>query len=173
VQSGACKTRRISKRVEGQLKKTSTVVLSYEGEPPTIVFVDQQRFKTRPYIRQATRCFRCQGYNHLQANCRRAFRCARCGEQHPTRDCEVKDRKEFRCANCKGPHSSASPTCPAFHKVQDSWAIVAEKGFSYADAIRSVVRQRDPAGGCRLGVNSQRRADRNDVIEATVTPVTH
>ena len=50
VQTGACKTRRISKRIEGQLTQTSAVVLAYEGEPPAIVFVDQQR-----YIRQATR----------------------------------------------------------------------------------------------------------------------
>jgi len=171
VQTGACKTRRISKRVEGQLTQTSAVVLSYEGEPPTTVFVDHQRFKTRPYVRPATRCFRCQGYNHLQANCTKAFRCARCGKQHQTRDCEVKDRKEFRCVNCKGAHSSASPTCPAFHKVQDSWVIVANKGVSYADAIRSVVRQRDPEEGGRcIAVNNQRRAD---VIEPTVNKKLH
>ena len=35
LHSGGCKTRRISKRVEGQLTQTSAVVLSYEGEPPT------------------------------------------------------------------------------------------------------------------------------------------
>jgi len=88
VQTGACKTRRISKRVEGQLTQTSAVVLSYEGEPPTTVFVDQQRFRTRAYIRPATRCFRCQGFNHQQAKCTKPFRCARCGDQHQTRDCQ-------------------------------------------------------------------------------------
>ena len=95
----------------------------------------------------------------------KAFRCARCGENHQTRDCKVVDRKEFRCANCKGAHSSASPTCPAFHKVQDSWQIVAKEGKSYAEAIRSVVRQHDPEGAGRSAVNSQQRADRNDVID--------
>jgi hypothetical protein len=76
TQTGACKARRISKRLEGQLIKTSAVVLSYEGEQPIIVFVDQQRFKTRTYIRQATRCYRYQGYNHLQSRFTKAFRCA-------------------------------------------------------------------------------------------------
>ena len=118
----------------------------------------------------------------------KAFRCARRGNQHQTG--KVKDRKEFRCANCKGAHSSASPTCPSFHKVQDSWEIVAKEGISYAEAIRSVVRQcnsegecrvgvnsqksvkvaraDNPVGVCRIGVNSLKRADRDDVIEAIV-----
>ena len=66
---------------------------------------------------------------------------------------------------------------------------MAKEGKSYAEAIRSVVRQRhseegcrvgdnsqksvkaaradNPEGVCRIGVNSLKRADREDVIEAT------
>ena len=65
-----------------------------------------------------------------------------------------------------------------------------KEGESYAEAIRSVVRPRNsegacrvgdnsqksvkaaradnPEGVCRIGVNSLKRADRDDVIEATV-----
>ena len=141
VQTGACKARRILKRRDGKRISTTAVVISFEGEPPQTVHVDHQRYKTRPFIRQATRCYRCQGWNHTQGNCKKQPRCARCGDQHPTTECKVKEQNQLKCANCKGGHSAASPTCPAFQKIQDAWGLVATEKKTYVEAIKSISRQ--------------------------------
>ena len=142
-----------------------------------------------PFIRQAKRCYRCQCWNHTQGNCKKQPRCARCGDQHLSSECKVTERKQLKCANCKGGHSAASPTCQAFHKIQDAWELVATEKKTYVEAIKSVIRQqthvvkvdttrgrptslRQPDTSRKSvnekSVNNTARADRDDVIEAPV-----
>ena len=57
--------------------------------------------------------------------------------------------------------------------VYKLWEIVAKEEKSYADAIRSVVCQRNSEGGCRVGDNSQKsvKAARADNPEGCVALV--
>ena len=132
--------RRINRRVDGALQPTTAVVLRFDADPPEQVVIHQERFRTRMYVHQTSRCFNCQGLNHQQANCKKPARCARCGNQHRTTDCRTKDDNKIRCANCQGPHSSASPICPKYKAVKQAWKIVAEEKMSYAEAIRKAAK---------------------------------
>src|SRR5208282_2792515 len=104
-ETGASRAKRLQKRVDGNLQQTSTVVLTYNKDPPTFTYINQQRFRPRPYVRPAIRCYRCQGWNHRQGGCRNRIRCARCGDEHATAQCKLTPDEQLRCANCKGDHS--------------------------------------------------------------------
>lgn len=43
------------------------------------------------------RCFKCCGYNHKSALCKRDLACMKCGGNHVSTNCKV---KEHRCINC-------------------------------------------------------------------------
>src|SRR5208282_1699283 len=136
----AVSAHRIFRRVNGIHEPTTAVVLTYEQEPPQSVYVEHERFKTRPYIKQAIRCHHCQRFNHRQAGCRNKAKCARCAEDHRKNECELDTDQPLRCANCHWDHSSASPTCSKFQEVKQAWKIVASDKKSYAEAIHSVVK---------------------------------
>src|SRR5208282_4335482 len=117
----------------------SAVVLTYNQDPPTFTYINQQRFRPRPYVRPAIRCYRCQGWNHRQGGCRNRIRCARCGDEHATAQCKLTPVEQLRCANCKGDHSAASPSGPAYRQVQAAWSTVAMEKKSYAQALQLVI----------------------------------
>ncbi|EZA53813.1 hypothetical protein X777_06629 [Ooceraea biroi] len=43
------------------------------------------------------RCFKCWGYYHVAANCRRSITCSRCAGDHKDSECKAKKEK---CVNC-------------------------------------------------------------------------
>ena len=58
-----------------------------------------------------TRCYKCQRFGHTSKICHRLPRCAKCGKDHPTLECE---ETNFHCVNCKENHPSYDPKCQAF-----------------------------------------------------------
>ena len=58
-----------------------------------------------------TRCFRCQRFGHTSKICFSLPRCAKCGEDHSSLECEKTD---FHCVNCKNNHPAYDPQCPSF-----------------------------------------------------------
>jgi hypothetical protein len=61
-------------------------------------------------------CYRCQKQGHIAVNCAKEPQCARCGDNHETKDC-AKEKKH--CVNCKNDgHSAWSNSCPS--KIQRS-----------------------------------------------------
>ena len=126
--------------MKGNPEPTTAVVLTFDVDPPTAVIVQHERFRTRPFIRQTVRCLNCQQFNHRQHGCHNHSRCARCGRQHRTGECELDTDQTLRCANCKGYHSAASPSCPQYLKVKEAWRIAATENMTYAKAISSVAK---------------------------------
>ena len=167
-EASARSARRINKRVNGELQPTTAVVLRFDDNPPEHVIIHHERFRTRSYIHQTTRCFNCQGFNHHQAKCKKPARCARCGNQHKTVDCRTKEESKIRCANCQGQHSSAASICPKYRQVQAAWKVVTEDKLSYAEAIRKVTKTEKQA------VNQQPttccHTRRADVIDLSYIP---
>ena len=51
--------RRINRRVDGELQPTTAVVLRFVDDPPEYVIIHQERFRTRSYVHQTSRCFNC------------------------------------------------------------------------------------------------------------------
>ncbi|GFU35978.1 uncharacterized protein TNCV_4190941 [Trichonephila clavipes] len=65
-----------------------------------------------------TQCFNCNFFHHATSNCNMKTRCLKCGENHRTGMCEIKDKIEDPlCINCKAKgHMASSIKCPLFPK---------------------------------------------------------
>ena len=174
-ETGAVSARRIYRRFNDKLEPTTAVVLSFDEEPPSTVIVQHERFRTKPFIRQTIRCLNCQAFNHRQNGCRNHARCARCGRQHRTSECEIDNNEPRRCANCKGDHSAASPECPFYLKVKKAWKMVADEKTTYAKAMSRVVEARKsrpdsahaPGATPDIASNNKVESRRADLIDAT------
>ncbi|GFU35492.1 uncharacterized protein TNCV_564031 [Trichonephila clavipes] len=81
-------------------------------------------------VRGITQCFNCNNFYHTAANCFTRPRCLKCGKDHATRNCHIKERQENPfCINCQDfGHSACYTKCPKFpqpkkvtfyHKVHD------------------------------------------------------
>lgn len=66
--------------------------------------------------KEPVRCLKCQGWNHLTAECNSNHdTCGTCGKEHKTNDCDNKQSK--RCMSCKtDDHTSWNRNCPTFVK---------------------------------------------------------
>ncbi|GFU99219.1 uncharacterized protein TNCV_4256531 [Trichonephila clavipes] len=67
-------------------------------------------------VRGITQCFNCNNFYHTAANCFMKPRCLKCGKDHATRNCHIKERQENPfCINCQDfGHSACYTKCPKF-----------------------------------------------------------
>src|SRR5208282_3919656 len=61
-EANAISARMIFRRENVKQEPTTAVVLTYDQEPPQAVYIEHERFRTRPYIKQAIRCHHCQRF---------------------------------------------------------------------------------------------------------------
>ncbi|GFV28098.1 uncharacterized protein TNCV_677861 [Trichonephila clavipes] len=67
---------------------------------------------------RVTQCYNCNFFHHATSNCNMKTRCLKCGENHRTGRCEIKEKiADPLCINCnaKG-HMASSSQCPLFPK---------------------------------------------------------
>jgi hypothetical protein len=74
------------------------------------IIVNCQLFTTEKYTPQyqLTQCYKCQRYGHKAGHCRGKEKCARCGDDHATKDCQT---DAYKCANCGDNHPAWHPDC--------------------------------------------------------------
>lgn len=97
---------------------TACVKILFEGPTlPQEVRLGFNIHSVRKFIPEAIQCFKCRYFGHIASGCRAKQRCARCGENHITKDCKI-ERGSYKCANCGGPHSSAYGGCRERKKAQ-------------------------------------------------------
>ncbi|GFU03882.1 nucleic-acid-binding protein from transposon X-element [Trichonephila clavipes] len=65
-------------------------------------------------VRGITQCYNCNNFFHTASECRLKPRCLKCGKEHPTKQCPIKERQENPfCINCKEHgHSACYTKCP-------------------------------------------------------------
>ncbi|GFW97350.1 uncharacterized protein TNCV_3091881 [Trichonephila clavipes] len=65
-----------------------------------------------------TQCFNCNYFHHATSNCNMKTRCLKCGENHRTGMCVIKEKiVDPLCINCKAKgHLASSIKCPLFPK---------------------------------------------------------
>ncbi|GFT12066.1 uncharacterized protein TNCV_726531 [Trichonephila clavipes] len=82
-------------------------------------------------IRGITQCFNCNNFFHTAENCHLKPRCLKCGKEHPTRQCPIKERQENPfCINCQEyGHSACYTKCPKFPKPKNGTPLTANKTF--------------------------------------------
>ena len=125
---------------EGKQIPTQSVILEF-GLPtlpsqiriPGVGNRDVEQFIPKPL-----RCYKCQKYGHISRFCSGARRCAKCGDDHDTNDC---DRQEKKCSSCGGNHWTGSMHCDV-HKVEvEVQRIRAMERVSYLEARRRTQAQ--------------------------------
>ncbi|GFX62748.1 uncharacterized protein TNCV_3350741 [Trichonephila clavipes] len=82
-------------------------------------------------IRGITQCFNCNNFFHTAENCHLKPRCLKCGKEHPTRQCPIKERQENPfCINCQECGHSASYTkCHKFPQPKKGTPLTTNKTF--------------------------------------------
>lgn len=139
VASSITKAERIMKRINGRLEETTCVVITFEASTlPLSVYMAFTHYHVRLFNQAPTQCYNCRGFRHLARVCNREERCARCGSNHNTMECD-RPRANFKCVNCEVPHSAAFDGCPKRKQEQQIIKITQDLNIPKAEA-RSKVR---------------------------------
>ncbi|GFV74065.1 nucleic-acid-binding protein from transposon X-element, partial [Trichonephila clavipes] len=87
-----------------------------------------------------TQCYTCKNFNHSSENCYLNPRCLKCGENHITRDCPIKQKLETAyCINCQIYGNMANyKECPSFPNPPKGAA--KNNRNSYTNNYNSLVR---------------------------------
>lgn len=148
----------VKKTPEGTLK-TTTVLLTYDGEDsaPERFMMDYLNFRTREYKVKAMRCYKCQEFGHKTSQCRRTqVKCVLCAGNHAEQDCNSRDA--LKCANCGGEHSAASKACGRYIEVSDTLKVVATEKVTYKEAltkVREAAKERQVAEAMAMVITKQ------------------
>lgn len=94
--------------------------------------LDHIKLEWQTYLRKSkvAQCFRCQRFGHGSGQCFQIPRCVKCGNNHLTQDCHIKERNsdKIQCANCSGPHTANYRLCPSYTRYVES-LITARKTY--------------------------------------------
>ena len=104
----------------GTVSKSAASVSALKAITGLLHFrVHVEDYRGRTSVQQ---CYRCQKFGHKANYCSMRPRCAKCAEEHNTRDCPhpqpVIDSP--KCANCGGAHQANAETCPTLVKFRKS-----------------------------------------------------
>ncbi|GFV84524.1 uncharacterized protein TNCV_2481381 [Trichonephila clavipes] len=97
-------------------------------------------------VRGITQCYNCNNFFHTASECRLKPRCLKCGKEHPTKQCPIKERQENPfCINCKEHgHSACYTKCPLFPKPKKGTTLPmisktkinkCKEGITYANVV--------------------------------------
>jgi hypothetical protein len=59
-------------------------------------------------------CFNCQSLGHSSKFCRQPSKCAKCDQQHASKDCTKPTTSPPKCVNCGGDHPANFTGCPQY-----------------------------------------------------------
>lgn len=132
---------RVIKKRGGSKITTAQVILHFEGPMPEYVKLGWKRHRVSVYIPDPTRCYKCQRYGHIVANCKaKKDKCPICAGDHIYQNCLIKDKhgKESKatCPNCKGDHPASYQGCPAYKQAKIVRKIQTNEGLTYAEALK-------------------------------------
>ena len=105
------------------------------------------------------RCFKCQRFGHLAAQCRGKLRCAKCGSEHEYGQCG--DNTELKCCNCGGQHSVAYGGCVKQKEAKEVQKYKITHKVSYAEAIKNIVKKKKEEKLALIYLPEQRISDDN------------
>ena len=128
---------RVIKNVGRKKEASSMVILSFQGETSERVKIGYLSFKVKPYLREPTRCFKCNAYGHIAASCANKAKCPRCLGEHSLKECQNSDA-EKKCATCHSTsHHTGQAACPQRKIEKEAILLRTSKHISYAKALTS------------------------------------
>ncbi|GFW74248.1 uncharacterized protein TNCV_2524521 [Trichonephila clavipes] len=100
-------------------------------------------------VRGITQCYNCNNFYHTAENCHLKPRCLKCGKEHTTKQCPIKERQENPfCINCQEyGHSACYTKCPKFPRpkkgsplleIKNFNSNVRKEGVSFANVVSGV-----------------------------------
>ncbi|GFX33173.1 uncharacterized protein TNCV_2353421 [Trichonephila clavipes] len=99
-------------------------------------------------VRGITQCYNCNNFFHTASECHLKPRCLKCGNEHPTKQCPIKERQENPfCINCQEyGHSACYTKCPHFPKPKKGTPLTVIqkinknkcKGVTFANVVSGV-----------------------------------
>ncbi|GFV22399.1 nucleic-acid-binding protein from transposon X-element [Trichonephila clavipes] len=100
-----------------EVRRNEKAELIHDVKTVCYLSVTVDPFRKKP---GATQCYNCNYFNHSSANCRMTPRCLKCGKDHRTGDCSIKEKIEKpRCINCNQEgHVASLRSCTAFPKIK-------------------------------------------------------
>ncbi|GFW68456.1 nucleic-acid-binding protein from transposon X-element [Trichonephila clavipes] len=98
-----------------EVRRNEKAELIHDVKTVCYLSVTVEPFRKKP---GATQCYNCNYFNHSSVNCRMTPRCLKCGKDHRTGDCPIKEKLEKpRCINCNQEgHVASLRSCTAFPK---------------------------------------------------------
>lgn len=118
-----------------------SILIWFKNEIPSKVQMGFMCYPVREYIPHPMRCFKCQRFGHVAAQCRGKLRCAKCGNEHEYGQCG--DNAELKCCNCGGQHSAAYGGCVKQKEAKEVQKYKIAHNVSYAEAIKSIVKSKN------------------------------
>ena len=125
------------------IEQSHTYLLTFQIPTlPESVNIGYFRVKTKLFIPQPRRCFKCQRFGHLASRCRNKAICKHCGHDAHDNECS----QPPSCPNCKGGHGPRSKKCPKYIEEHTISKIRTERKVSYPEA-RRIYLQTTPVAG--------------------------
>ncbi|GFT72128.1 DUF5641 domain-containing protein [Trichonephila clavipes] len=114
------------------------VVKIYMGKDKKVRVVDIKTGKVEGFdCKEATECFKCNLFIHTADNCYLTPRCIKCGNDHQTRECQIKRVDSPFCINCQiYGHMANYSKCPLYPKPREGTEIKT----NYTNTVNSIVR---------------------------------
>ncbi|GFU78397.1 uncharacterized protein TNCV_2300131 [Trichonephila clavipes] len=140
-----------------------------------IKHVGHMQVKIEGYsVKGTTQCFNCNDFFHTAANCHMPPRCLKCGKEHLTKNCDIKERQDNPfCINCETyGHTACYTKCPKFPKPRlgnpienrnkkffTSKNVV--EGISFASMVSGKPKNADPQPSSTNSNNTARQSHRS------------
>lgn len=64
-------------------------------------------------------CHRCQKYGHTKSYCNLSYNCVKCGENHPTAQCQKNKDEAPKCVNCGKAHTANYKGCEIYMNIKN------------------------------------------------------
>ena len=103
------------------------------------IFLDNIFYRAQPFVQQGikiVRCFKCQKFGHVSANCKSETSCGYCSGRHTFKECPNKDENP-QCANCKSNHSTDSLQCTIY--LKQAIAVYNSRGMPLPLALKKQI----------------------------------
>ena len=126
------------KRVKGNLTGTTAFCLSFDSDHlPAQVSIGYMLKRVSIYVPPVRRCNKCQGFVHIQDNCKYNQRCVRCGDSHTPDKCPSVDSPT--CFRCNGKHSAAYQGCPLYKRAKQIQSVQFTDKITFVEARKKII----------------------------------
>lgn len=142
-----------AKRLSKGNTLTTSVMIVFKGlKLPETVQLSLHNIIVKPFYEAPRRCYQCQKFGHTKKVCKSDIVCPKCSGKHEYQNCT---ETKTTCANCKQNHSAGYKGCSAYKRAKTIEFIKADKGVSYAEAVKQARQTQKPTSKDKMTAQSE------------------